>query len=113
MKIQSYKFGKLKIDGLMYESDLILTAEEIHENWQRQSSHRLQMADLDPLLALNPTRLIIGTGFMGLLQVDEEVFKALRQHDIKFHVMKTKRALRTFRSYKNKENVVVALHLTC
>jgi hypothetical protein len=113
MKIQTYKFGELKIDGKIYNSDLVLTENEIKENWLRQTSHLVRIKDIEPLLELNPTRLIIGTGWLGLMKVDLEVKKILRERNIILHVMKTKRALRTYKSVIHKGNVVAALHLTC
>ena len=113
MKIQSYKFGELKIDGTVYENDLIITEKSIQENWQRKSSHILHSDDLATILAHEPEHVIIGTGLLGLMKVSVEAKKKLREQNIKIKVLKTKRAIKSYKSLKNKENVILALHITC
>ena len=113
MKIQSYKFGELKIDGTVYENDLIITENSIQENWWRKSSHILHSDDLVAILAHEPTHVIIGTGLLGLMKVSVEAKKKLREQNIKIKVLKTKRAIKSYKSLTNKENVILALHITC
>jgi hypothetical protein len=113
MKIQTYSFGKLKIDGKVYESDLIISENSIQENWQRKISHVFDAEEVVEILKTKPNRVIIGTGLLGLMKVDVEAKNVMRKHNIKLHVMKTKRAIRTYKSINNKENVILAVHLTC
>ena len=113
MKIQSFKFGKIKIDGKIYENDLILSNNSIQENWQRKSSHILHSDDLVAILAHEPEHVIIGTGLLGLMKVSVDAKKKLREQNIKLKVLKTKRAIKSYKSLKNKENVILALHITC
>jgi len=65
MKIQTYKFGELKIDGKVYKSDVILSNNAVPLIWERQNSHLLQLDDVKLILASKPTRIIIGTGFLA------------------------------------------------
>ncbi|MDO9577411.1 MAG: MTH938/NDUFAF3 family protein [Candidatus Cloacimonadales bacterium] len=113
MKIDSYSFGKIKIDGRIYDSDVIISENAVPIIWQRPDSHLLQIDDVEKILAANPTCVIIGTGFLGLMKVDAEVKSLLLKHHVKLHVEKTKRAVKIYNSYSNKENVVAALHITC
>lgn len=113
MKINSYSFGKIKIDGRIYTSDVIISENAVPINWQRQDSHLLQIDDVEKIIAANPTRVIIGTGFLGLMKVDPEIKTIFMKNNIKLQVEKTKRAVKMYNSLKNKENVVAALHITC
>ena len=113
MKINSYSFGKIKIDGRIYESDVIISANAVPTIWERSDSHHLQIEDVEKIIAVKPARVIIGTGFLGLMKVDPEIKALLLKNHIKLHVEKTKRAVKIYNSYNEKENVVAALHITC
>ncbi|MDD4878185.1 MAG: MTH938/NDUFAF3 family protein [Candidatus Nanoarchaeia archaeon] len=110
--IESYKFGKITIEGTDYMQDLILTSTKVIKNWQREEGHLLKAADLKQAMKESPKILIIGTGYEGCMKLDSSVEYICQRHGIKLIVQKTKEAVSTFNSMKE-PGVVAVLHLTC
>lgn len=110
--IDSYKFGKIVIEGEEYNSDLILTPTKIIRNWQREEGFLLKASDLKQAMKENPSVLIIGIGFEGCIKLDSSVEYICSKNNINLIVQKTKDAVNTFNSMKA-PGVVAALHLTC
>ena len=74
MKIDSYEFGKICIDGRAYSSDLIVTTDKIEDSWWRKEGHRLQIPDLDSIIDAQPDFLVVGTGYYGRMVVSDGEF---------------------------------------
>jgi len=111
--IDSYKFGKIVIDGKTYNSDLIIYPDKIKINWWRKVGHQLIYEDIQEILVEKPEILIVGTGAFGLMIVSDETKKIIKENNIKLIVQKTERACKTYNSMSKDKNVVLALHLTC
>lgn len=116
MKINSYSFGRIIIDGREYTRDVIIRqlADEVKSNWWRARSHFLAMEDIEDVLSPIPDILIIGQGDPGLMEVGDDVKDFCKTHNIKLYIMPTAEAVHKFNTYSEQgENVVAALHLTC
>jgi hypothetical protein len=113
MKIDSYSFGSLVVDGKMYTSDVIIYPGRVDSSWWRKEGHRLQIADLADVLNAKPEILIIGTGYSGMMVVPTEIAARIRSQGIDIHVTATGRAIELFNTMKDKKTVIAALHLTC
>ncbi|OPX27463.1 MAG: hypothetical protein B1H05_00760, partial [Candidatus Cloacimonas sp. 4484_140] len=59
MRIESYKFGKMVIDGIRYTHDVIIHKDEVQADWRRERSHHLTLADIPCLQDEKPDVLII------------------------------------------------------
>ncbi|HII16027.1 MAG TPA: hypothetical protein HA362_06975 [Nanoarchaeota archaeon] len=110
--IDSYKFGRITIEGEEYTTDLILTPTKIIKNWQKEAGLLLKASDLKQAMKENPKTLIIGIGFEGCAKLDSSVEYICSKNNIKLIVQKTKDAVSTFNSMKA-PGVVAALRLTC
>lgn len=112
--IDSYDFGRIRIDGKEYTSDVLVFPGEVRANWWRRSGHELCLEDLKEALKEGPKVLVVGTGYSGLMKVSEELREELRRRGIRILVMETKAACEKFNELlANGEKVVAALHLTC
>ena len=111
--IDSYYFGKIKIDGKTYISDVILYPDKVREGWYRKQGHLLQKEDLKDVIEYKPETLIVGTGRFGLMKISDEVKKFVESKNIELITEKTKDACKTYNELKDKKKVVAALHLTC
>ena len=111
--IDSYKFGKIVIDGKTYNSDLIIYPDKIKTNWWRKVGHQLIYEDIQEILVEKPEILIVGTGAFGLMVVLDETKKIVKENNIELIVQKTERACKTYNSMPKDKKVVLALHLTC
>ncbi|MHA1754433.1 MAG: Mth938-like domain-containing protein [Candidatus Odinarchaeia archaeon] len=114
MKIESYKFGEIVISGKKYGNDVIVFDKDIIPNWWREEGHSLHIKDLKSVLDYKPEVLIIGTGYNGLMKVNNDTLIELRDNGINVIVEKTKVAVEKFNEYIRKgKKVAAALHLTC
>jgi hypothetical protein len=113
MKIDSYSFGSLVVDGKMYTSDVIIYPGRVDPSWWRKEGHRLQIADLTDALNAKPQILIVGTGHSGMMVVSKETESCIRSRGIDMYVATTGEAVELFNRKQGKKNVIAALHLTC
>jgi hypothetical protein len=117
VKIESYSFGKMVVDGRVYRNDLIICGGEVLENWRRESGHTLRKRDLGWLLERDPDLLLIGKGKNGRMSVPEETERELKEAGVKVRIADTEEAVRIFNkkredsSYRGK--LAGAFHLTC
>ncbi|MCS5422542.1 MULTISPECIES: Mth938-like domain-containing protein [Psychrilyobacter] len=112
MIIESYSFGRMKVDGIGFDSDLIIFPEKIVSSWWRVQGHYLQVRDLGEVLDYQPEVLVIGTGYSGCMDVADEVKKELEAAGIKYYIEKSSRAVEIFNKIDSKKKVG-AFHLTC
>ena len=114
MVIESYAFGKIVIDGQVYERDVILTRDHVWDGWWREEGHRLSVADLEQAFAASPVILVVGTGSFGRVRVPDETRKEIERRGIELHVLPTGKAVKLYNRFEsNGQNVVAALHLSC
>jgi hypothetical protein len=114
MTIGSYSFGKIKINGEAYSSDVIIYQDRVDPSWWREEGHGLTIKDLDGPLKAKPEVLVIGTGYFGALKVPEETARSLRSRGIKVVIERTSKAVEIFNELQASDrNAVAALHLTC
>ena len=111
--IESYKFGKIVINGSEYHSDIIIYKDSIDDKWWRRESHNLRIEDIDKILDNIPEILIIGTGYYGLMKVPLELIKYLEANNMEVIIKKTKDACDEYNTLHQKKKVVAAFHLTC
>jgi hypothetical protein len=113
MKIDSFSFGKISIDGEVYTGDVVVYPDRVQSPWQREEEHRPQITEFADIVKAEPEVLIIGTGYAGVLSVANQVRNYLTSRGIDVRVEKTKTAVDLFNSLSSREKVVAALHITC
>ncbi|MEW5900815.1 MAG: MTH938/NDUFAF3 family protein [Acidobacteriota bacterium] len=111
--ITHYEFGRLRLDEQTYSADLIIFPRRVNSTWWRKEGHRLSLADIREVFEEGTEALVIGTGFFGLMKVDEEVRKAAREKGLELHIEKTKRAVALFNELSSRKMTAGAFHLTC
>ena len=114
MRIDSYQFGRIVIDGITYNSDCLIFGETVHANWWRKQGHLLSPEDLQPVVAAKPSSLIVGCGASGLMKITKDLPQFLQGHNITLEDFDTYKAVERFNELsRTGENVAAALHLTC
>lgn len=114
MKIDSYSFGHIVIDGQPYTSDVIIYHDRVDSSWWRKEGHRLDPADIADVLKSRPDVLIIGTGYAGVMRVSRKTIEYITSHGITVKVERTGKAVDLYNAFqKKKDNVIAALHITC
>ena len=113
MKIESYSFGNITIDGRTYTSDVIIYPERVDSSWWRKEGHNLNIVDLNNVIKAGPDVLVVGTGSSGLMKVPKETISHLESKGIEVHVALTARAVELFNKLQSNRKVIAAFHLTC
>lgn len=110
--IDGYEFGKMVVGGKEYSKDLRIFPSGVKPGWWRKEGHRLQLADLEDILARKPKILVVGTGHEGCMEVDGEVEEKCRESGIKLITLTTAGAVREFNRLAG-PGVYGLFHLTC
>jgi hypothetical protein len=112
MQIDSYKFGKIVINGQMYEKDLIILPNRIIPNWWRKEGHFICIEDIKSVIESNPQILFIGTGKFGMMKVANSLKSILTENGIELRIDKTPKIIKMYNKTVNNHKAA-ALHLTC
>ncbi|MHC4727947.1 MAG: MTH938/NDUFAF3 family protein [Planctomycetota bacterium] len=114
MHIDSYKTGKIIINGIEYNSDCILFGRTVKPNWQRKKGHMVSDQDLRAIIKNKPTVLIVGNGKSGKLKIPNETRHYLLEEEIQLEIDDTKKAVERFNELsKTGVKIAAALHLAC
>jgi hypothetical protein len=112
--IESYDFGRISINGIVYTKDVIVTGEKTIAGWTRREGHLLQVADIRQAIEeCAPEVAIVGTGYDGMMSVSEETRLYLQRKGIELFVEKTRDACDLFNELSTNRRALAALHLTC
>lgn len=121
MVVDSYEFGKIVINGNIYEKDLIIYPDKINSDWWREDSHLVSPNDLKTILdnisvqkSSNGIIMLIGTGSYGEMRISGDVVDALNSKGVKVICEPTNTACELYNKISRKGRIVIAaLHLTC
>ncbi|MHA1396935.1 MAG: Mth938-like domain-containing protein [Candidatus Heimdallarchaeaceae archaeon] len=112
--ITKYSFGRMIVNEMKYNKDLIVFPDEIKTNWWRKEGHKLCLEDLSILKEKQPKILILGTGSLGLMKVPDEVIEKLKEMGIEVYAFKTQEAVEKYNEIAQQgKKVAGAFHLTC
>jgi hypothetical protein len=103
----------MEIQGKTYTSDLILFPDKIKDSWWRETGHKLSLKDVEAVFEEAPEVFVIGTGYYGLMKVEEDVKKRAKTKGITLVVEKTEKSVQSYNAMASKKKTVGAFHLTC
>ena len=116
MKIESYRFGEIVIDGMRHTKDLKIIRGKTFDNWWRSQGHTLQLSDILDVVAAKPSTLIVGTGAYGRMVLNSGLSAELESKGIHIEALPTEPAIQRFNELASQlghEAVAFAVHLTC
>lgn len=105
--IRAYEPGRITIGERQLHNSLILTDDELIEDWRPRLAGELQREDFEPVLKLQPEILLLGTG-SRLDFPSPAVTAHLLQCGIGVEVMDTAAACRTFNILLSEQRRVAA-----
>jgi hypothetical protein len=112
--IDHYDFGEIVVGGREYTHDIVIHPEGILSNWWRIEGHRLQLADVKDFLGMKVDVVIIGTGYDGVMRVDDEVVEAFKKLGSEVYVLRSRQAVRKYNEEVSKgRRTLLFIHLTC
>jgi hypothetical protein len=113
LKIDSYSFGRIVINGKTYTSDVIIYPGRVDASWWRKEGHLLLLADLAEALMAKPDILVIGSGHDGVMRVPKDTIDRIAAQGIEVKVERTSKAVEVYNDLQGAKTVIAALHLTC
>jgi len=114
LRIDSFSFGSMVINGKQYTSDLIIYPDgHVEASWYRRSGHRLSSDDIGTLIESEPQVIIAGTGVSGLVKSDKELDDLLSQKGIEFILAPNEQAIELYNELRSKKRVGACFHLAC
>jgi hypothetical protein len=116
VKFQRYAFGSIRIDGVIYEDDVVIDAGRVRKRRKKPSKpHRVRYGhtplSIAEAIPWDCRRLIVGTGALGGLPVMDEVVREARRRGVELALMPTREAIADLRVASPHTNAI--LHLTC
>ncbi len=105
--ISGYNSEEIFINERAYRESLILSLESIHCPWPVLSVDDLDESNLQPILALNPYVVLLGTGEKQLFP-DARIFGVFGERGIGLEVMNNGALCRTFNILVAEDREVVA-----
>lgn len=108
-QIRAYQPGTLQINDKTLTASAIVTSNQLIEDWTPQTAAALTPQSFEPVIALKPDILLIGTGATHVL-LPISLYGDLINLGIGVEVMDTSAACRTFNALSAEDrNVVAAL----
>jgi uncharacterized protein len=105
--IRGYKPNEVLINDSTYHRSLIVCEHTLIENWRPLTIQELIATDWEPVIALEPKVVLLGTG-STLYFPSSEILAPLIEKKIGFEIMDTAAACRTFTILMAEDRQVVA-----
>jgi hypothetical protein len=115
MRFERFSFGKIRIDGVTYEHDVVIDGGEVRKRKKKPSRKYREKfghtpVSLDEKIPWRCKALVIGTGG-GALPVMKQVKAEARKRKIELVVLPTAKAILVLRRRQEHTNAI--LHVTC
>jgi hypothetical protein len=98
--IEEYNFGKITIDGKVYDKDIQTDWNGNVSEWLRQEDKIIGITDVAGSVEKEPQSLVIGTGQKGMVKLAEEAKIFIQERGIELFMDETEEAVRTFNILK-------------
>jgi len=117
MDIQYPGFGRIAVDGIEYDHDVVLEDGQVRARSKRPSKALRSRYGHTPLseaeaIPWSRPELIVGTGYSGRLPVTPGVYEAAGRHQVTMEVVPTAEACALLRT-RDAAEVNAILHVTC
>lgn len=106
-QIKAFKPGHIQVNDTVYHRSLIITAQQLIEDWRPQTIDELNFEDLAVIQTLHPAIFILGTGPV-LTFPPIEKYGELINLGIGVEIMNTYAACRTYNALTAENRVVAA-----
>jgi|SRR5215469_6963304 len=115
MKIEDFAFGRIRVDGTVYDHDLVIDHGKIKKREKKPSKkYRVSFGQtplsLEEKIPWNCEQLVIGTG-MGALPLMNEVKQEARRRGVALLALPTGKAIGILNKRPKRTNAI--LHVTC
>jgi uncharacterized protein len=105
--IRGHRPGEVQINDTAYRASLIVSPQHLIDSWAATAVAALEPAQFDPILALEPEVILIGTGGR-LVFPKPDILRLLADAGIGYEFMDTGAACRTYNVLMAESRRVVA-----
>jgi hypothetical protein len=115
MRFEMFSFGSIRIDGVIYEHDVVIDHGQIRKRRKKPSKKFRDEFGHTPLsleeeIPWGCRRLVIGTG-TGALPVMDAVKREAERRHVKLSILPTANAIEELKQNPDDTNAI--LHVTC
>ena len=115
MRFQKFSFGSIRIDGVIYEHDLVIDRGDVCKRKKKPSKKfrdqfRHTPVSIEEKIPWKCRRLIVGTG-TGRLPVMNDVKREAKRRKIALLILPTAEAIEELKKHPDETNAI--LHVTC
>jgi len=116
MRIDQFTFGSIRIDGVIYEHDVVIAPGRVRKRKKKSSKPFRGAFGHTPLsikenIPWDCRRLVVGTGADGALPVMDEVKQEAARREVDLVIVPTREAIRALQAEPKDTNAI--LHVTC
>ncbi|HEX5901522.1 MAG TPA: MTH938/NDUFAF3 family protein [Actinomycetota bacterium] len=116
MRIDRFTFGSIRIDGVTYEHDVVISGGRVHKRKKKRSKPFRGAFGHTPLsveenIPWECRRLVVGMGASGALPVMDEVKQEAARRHVELVSLPTTEAIRALEERPEGTNAI--LHVTC
>ena len=116
MRLGDFSFGRLRIDGVLYDHDVVIDRGEVRKRKKKPSRKFREEFGHTPLsleekIPWKCRRLVIGTGRAGGLPVMEAVTLEAKRRGVELTILPTEEAIAKLGLGGDQINAI--LHVTC
>ncbi len=116
MRLDEFRFGSIRIDGVTYEHDVIIDRGEVRKRKKKASKPFRDRFGHTPLsnqeeIPWNCRTLVVGTGKPGALPVMPDVKHEASGREVELVTLPTEKAIELLNQQPKRVNAI--LHVTC
>ena len=116
IRIEEFTFGSIRIDGVIYEHDVVIARGRVRKRKKKSSKPFRDAFGHTPLsieenIPWDCRRLVVGTGADGALPVMDEVKREAARRQVQLVTVPTSEAIRALQAEPEETNAI--LHVTC
>lgn len=116
MTITGFSFGRVTIDGELWERDVVIDRGVVRKRNKKPSRPERERFGHTPLSVAESIpwkckRLIVGTGERGGLPVTDDVKAEAKRRDVELLIAPTAQAIEALLDHPKRSNAI--LHVTC
>jgi uncharacterized protein len=105
--VRAYSPGEIRVGETVIRSSCLLRADRLIPQWRPQTLNELTLEDLDPIFALQPEIVVLGTGTKQRFP-ESKLLGSILARGIGCEVMTTAAACRTYNVLVSEDRPVVA-----
>ena len=105
--VRSYSPGELWVGESVFRNSCLLRADQVVPEWRPQTLNELTLEDLEPVFALQPEIIVLGTGTRQRFPASR-LLGSILARGIGCEVMTTAAACRTYNVLVSEDRPVVA-----